>query len=502
MSKSYLKYLFTSRKFALLFIAVMYTLLCAVPFIEGVEGIEAMSFSSSLIIGMAINIVMTFVLPVLLFSFVHKRRSADQMMALPMSRKQLLVTPLLFGFLLTGGCWVFTSLLMYVLFAAGFVSFPLLLGIIGFGLLIIAGMLIINTALYLTANNVFDGIVMIAAYTVVPLLVQVTWILFTATMVAGARFIDGEFARYLSPIFMSMENMTIMVDGLATPSALSELSLVNFLLPLVYVVLACFALVPLFIRRKSERADQLSDGKAAYPLVSMVYLLGLLTMVSFATVANNSLVTTIPYYLLLLLAYVISQFVYRRSISFHAGVFIRYGISLAAGFVVAFAAWTTEGFGLARNYSFGEPGTNLIYNYYIDADATDISKPMSFTSGVVSYASINLEVSIPVNEMDKHQEVQKIMEKKRNEAITAFYERTTEYPTASLSVSNSRYVAGDVNSYGYYQTDNYYNYDCTPFTVSELQEIDKYATVYINLCDEEGDWFDYSLDEYLEMNGE
>ena len=501
MSKSYLKYLFTSRKFALLFLAVMYTLLCAIPFIEGVEGINAMAYTTSLIIGMFINIAMTFVLPVLLFSFVHKRRSADQMMALPMSRKQLLITPLLFGFLLTGGCWTFTSLLMYVLFAAGFVSLPLLLGIIGFGLLIIGGMLIINTALFMTANNVFDGIVMIAAYTFVPLLVQVCWYVFTSNMVAGASFMESTFAEYLSPIFMSMKNLTNMMDGLANASALSEVSLLYFLLPAVYVVAACFALVPLFIRRKSERADQLSDGKAAYPLVATVYLFGLLLMVSFSTIANLSITTTLPFYLLLLLAYVISQFVYRRSISFNAGIFLRYGICLVAGLVVAFGAWSTEGFGMARNYSFGRPGTNLVYNYNIQSELENLEKPVEFYSDVISYASIDFEVTIPVKEMDKHKEIQDILEKKRSEAITAYYDRTTEYPCAGLYVSNSQYFPGDANSFGYYQNENYYNYNCTPFTLPELQEIEKYTTIHVNVCDEEGNWFDYSLDEYLEEYG-
>ena len=497
MNKSYLKYLFSSRKFALLFVAVMYLMLCGVPFLEGADGMNAQLYSSSLAIGMILNVIMVYVLPVLLFSFAHKRRSSDQMMALPMSRKQLLITPLLFGFLLTGGCWVVTSLLLYFIFATGFVNFTLVLSIIGYGLLIILGMLIINTALFLTANNVFDGIVMIAAYTAIPLLVEVGWLVFNATMVAGGDYATISFSGYFSPVYMSMCNIIQMMDALSTANALQELNITYFLVPLVYVIVACVALVPLFLRRKSERADQLSDGKAAYPVIITVYLFVLLTMVSFWTVETQSIAATIPYYLLLLLAYVIAQFVYRRSISFHLNIFIRYAICLAAGLGVAFIGWQTSGFGIARNYNYGEPGSNLAYSYYTLAEEGDLSMPKAFIYDTDTYVEVRFDVKMPVDNLNE--DVMKILEKKRNEAIDDFYARTLpDYP-ANLYINNERYIIEDGS--GFYMNDNYYNYSCRPFTVEELQEIDQYTTVYVGFSDAYGNWTDYTLDEYLNKYG-
>ena len=497
MNKSYLKYLFSSRKFALLFVAVMYLMLCGVPFLEGVEGMNAQLYSSSLAIGMAMNVIMVYVLPVLLFSFVHKRRSADQMMALPMSRKELLITPLTFGFALTGGCWVVSPLLFYVLFGIGFVNFSLVLAIIGVGLLIILGMLIINTALFLTANNVFDGIVMIAAYTAIPLLAELGFLVFSSTMLAGGDYIRESFAGYLSPIYMSMCNIGNMMDGVQWANALEEVRVLYFLVPLAYVAAAGFALVPLFIRRKSERADQLSDGKTAYPLIITVYLFVLLTIVAFWTVETTSIVATIPYYLLLLLAYVIAQFVYRRSISFHLNIFIRYAICLAAGLGVAFIGWQTSGFGIARNYNYGEPGSNLAYSYHTLAEEGDLSMPKAFIYDTDTYVEVRFDVKMPVDNLNE--DVLKILDKKRNEAIDDFYARTLpDYP-AGLYINNERYVIEDGR--GYYMNNNYYNYACKPFTVEELKEIDQYTRVYVGHSDQYGNWTDYTLTEYLERYG-
>lgn len=497
MNKSYLKYLFSSRKFALLFVAVMYLLLCGVPYLEGTQGIEANCYSSSLSIGMALNVIMVYVLPVLLFSFVHKRRSADQMMALPMSRKEQLITPLLFGLILTGGCWVLSALLLYVFFGIGFVNFSLVLAIIGVGLLIILGMLIINTALFMTANNVFDGIVMIAAYTAIPLLAELAILVFSSTMVAGGDYIRESFVGYLSPIYMSMRNVTMMMDGVQNAKSLSELSMSYFLVPLAYVIAACFALVPLFIRRKSERADQLSDGKTAYPLIITVYLFVLLTMVSFWTVETQSFITTIPYYLLLLLAYVIAQFVYRRSISFHLDIFIRYAICLVAGLGVAFIGWQTSGFGIARSYSYGDPDSTLCYSYNTLAEEGDLSMLKAFIYDDDTYVQVRFDVRMPVDDLDE--ELMKILETKRSEAIDDFYARTLpDYP-ANFYVNNERYITDDGR--GYYMNDNYYNYACKPFTVEELKEIEKYTNVYVGYSDPYGNWTDYTLDEYLERYG-
>lgn len=497
MSKSYLKYQFTSRKFALLFVAVMYLLLCGVPFLEGAEGMNAQLYSSSLAIGMALNVIMVYILPVLLFSFVHKRRSSDQMMALPMSRKQLLATPLLFGFLLTGGCWIVTSLLLYFIFAAGFVNFTLVLAIIGVGLLIISGMLIINTALFLTANNVFDGIVMIAAYTAIPLLAELCYLVFSSTMLAGSDYIRETFTVYLSPVYMGMRNIITMMAGLTYPNILRELNAAYFLVPLVYVAIACFALVPLFIRRKNERADQLSDGKAAYPVIITVYLFVLLTMVSFWTVETQSFVTTIPYYLLLLLAYVIAQFVYRRSISFHPRIFIRYALCVAAGLAAAFIGWQTYGFGIARNYNYGDPDTDIVYSYNVTAEEGDISSTNLFFEDNDPYVVVNFSLRMPADNLNE--DVMEILEKKRNEAIDDFYARTLPDYSANLYINNERYIIEE--GHGHYMNDNYYNYSCRPFTIEELQEIDQYTMVYVGHSDAYGNWVDYTLDEYLNKYG-
>lgn len=108
MNMNYFKYLFRSRRIPLIFIAVIYAGICT--------AVSSTSNNNGLIIGMETNIVialiLTFIVPPILFRSLHSRRSSDQLLALPMSRKELLVTSLTAGVAYISLCWVITGLLV------------------------------------------------------------------------------------------------------------------------------------------------------------------------------------------------------------------------------------------------------------------------------------------------------------------------------------------------------------------------------------------------------
>lgn len=478
MNMNYFKYLFRSRRIPLIFIAVIYAGICTAG--------SSTSNNNGLIIGMEANIVialiLTFIVPPILFRSLHSRRSSDQLLALPMSRKELLVTSLTAGVAYISLCWVITGLLVY--FAPSTVhtiSFARLLQGLGYGIFVITEMLIINTLLFFLANNLFDGVVVMLAYTVFPLLVNGVIFAFTNTMIAGSPSMDGLAAagRYISPVILGFENVISFFDKNPTTFFM------NFLIPLVITVGCMFGLKKHFLERPSERAEQLSGGTMAYPMLIRLYAACSLQMLAFEAVSSHNFF--LVGYLSILLAYVIATFVYRRAITFHINVILRYAVSVVITLGIAFTAWQTHGFGAAENYTLGEKGY-LVYSYYAYVNGDDIDG-IDPDAGE-EFADLSFNLNIPIDQIQDYQEVLDIVEDYRKDAIRDFYDVDEDYGViANLNVYNETKLISATEN-------NFYNYHTRPMSVEALKNIAKYTKVVINIY-EDDTYQEYTLDEYL-----
>ncbi|MBR4421463.1 MAG: hypothetical protein IKS69_02915, partial [Erysipelotrichaceae bacterium] len=199
-SKEYFLYLLKSRKYLLLLI-VLVTLL-------NVIGNSRTDWT--LIIQTLITIVLCFAIPMDVFYHVHDKKAVDTYFSLPVSRKALLGTGI-----------VFSVLIVCFTLACGIVPYSLkhelnMALLLAETLPICTAVILYNTTLYLIGNNLVDGVVMMGAYTFMPL--AIVWIvnIFVYSYVAGVNSIELYPLRFLSPIYLGF--YLFDADGKDLPS--------------------------------------------------------------------------------------------------------------------------------------------------------------------------------------------------------------------------------------------------------------------------------------------
>lgn len=486
MNKKYFTYLLKNYRVAILFFAVLFFGISATPFIAVEESSSA--YNAALGIMTALTIGMVFVLPVILFAFVHRRRSADLFLALPVSREEQLITNLLFAFLSIFGIFFVSSLVLWIP-AASSVAFTKVLAVNANAALVIASLLLIHSAWYLIANNVFDGIVMIASWSFLPVLIYAVLAEFADTMVAGqnmANMINPSI--WLSPLAMSVRNLIAFSE-----SSEWNVSVFYNILIAVWGVIGAAGTYFHFVKRKSERAEQLSDDPLAYPLIINFYALCILIMMACSFVSDRSF-DLLTIYLLLLFVYVVAQFVYRRKIRITPKILITFGALSLISLIFAFTAFKTHGFGQAERYTVGSD-SHIRITYYAVVDHDDLEKAYRYHDDYSDEEMLDLNVTalLPVKDYMELPALRDLFEAHRQDGIDFFYSENRNQPE-NLSLSFQE-IIGDtatVNSY-YYKLSK-------PFTLDELKKIEQIPFAEINIYDPyEGE--SYSLTQWLARKG-
>ncbi len=496
MNKNYLKYLFRERKIALIFFLIVYAGICLTCFISYDKEYAVSSYLTSVRAGIIMSSMLAFALPVLQLSYVHRRRSVDQYFALPVSRKSQLVTEIAFMTAVCTGYLLVTSLITYVIFAAHAVLFSVLLKILAVSCLFLLELILVNSFFYLLANNIFDGIVVIGAYTCLPLLLYLVIGAVVDTLIVGYTSAAGldKFAWYLSPLVMGAKNTINAVDQ-------TSLDTGYLIAGIVWALLACAGLKYQFIDRKTERAEQLSDEFFAYRFIIHVYLAGILLCMGCA-LWEEGLKTMVIYYLLLFVVYVIAHFVYKRKIELKASYIAVYLAAALAAAGITAAGWKTRGFGMADRYELFTD-KYLIYNYNADAFSDDLGKNIVMSENGYDWesaVSVSFELTVSEDEKEKYAEPVGIMEKLRKQAIDDTYkmygtpEDNRYLYNGWLSAMNAHNIHSNTDPWT-----NQFSYNVRSLlSEEELKLLSEYTdvTVYVNETGEE-----YELPEYLEKRG-
>ena len=156
-SREYFKYLFNSKKYLLLFIFLISLLMV----------IAGANLEFAFLLQFVFSLLLSFVMPVLVFDHVHDKKAVDTYFSLPLSRKKMLYTGLVFCFAI-----VYPVLMMAVIAYGIKLKLGLMIIALAFELAIgTLAIILFNTTLYLIGNNLVDGIVMMGAYTFLPLAV-------------------------------------------------------------------------------------------------------------------------------------------------------------------------------------------------------------------------------------------------------------------------------------------------------------------------------------------
>lgn len=202
INKNYLSYLFRSRKVFLIFYYILFLALSLASFLMDTPGRDNLSsVYNSLFIATLGSCLLALGLPLLQFSFAHKRKSADIYFALPMKRKEQLFTNLLFIWLASYLFYLMNAALSMALYnnfvPIGSEKVLLLLLVPVFALLLLT---ICSSAWFLVANNIFDGFVMVAAYSFMPLFLSILLGIFFDSYVAGSPLAMVSVVTFVSPI--------------------------------------------------------------------------------------------------------------------------------------------------------------------------------------------------------------------------------------------------------------------------------------------------------------
>ena len=485
MNKNYLNYLIKNRKVLILFFLAVYLCVCLTWNLSAAgTAAPGYGYYSAAKAAIAISIVLCYALPVLLFSYVHQRSSADLYFALPVSRKEQRITTLVFAFKISFGYFLITMIAAWLLFGIGIVPAGRVLECICFAAFLIITLLSFNTMLYLFANNLLDGIVTMAAYTMFPVVGSMAESIIVSNIVAGGTpaVKDGIFV-FLSPVLMLIRNFaaTVSMNGWL----FQQFNIPYLILSAAYLVLSWLVVRKHFDERQSERAGQISDHPLTYPTIINLYaVIFLLVFGSYLVIEPGP--ELIVMYIFLLVCYVAGSFLYRRKLKVDAKMIGTYVLEAVLCAGLMFIGWKTQGFGAARAYSLTE-SRQIVYQYNMQAERENLGQ----STAADQNAYVMFSIAADTDGNSGAEEFKNLMENYRSRAIDEFYEGQKDgVMTGSFQV----YMTNDNGSH--YENSYFYN-PSVPFTEEELKQISKYGDVEVYVYDENFEEETYLLDDYL-----
>lgn len=498
INKNYFKYLFKSKIIAWVFFGIMFIAISMSSFLT--PGNEAADcFRVTTITSLVLSIIMSFALPVFLFSFVHRKRSCDMYFSLPIDRKELLITTITFSFVLIFSYYTISSLfaLLFtmrsttIFFSSLFASYAMMaLGILA--------LLIINSCIYLFANNIFDGIVMLAAYSAIFVAISLTAEIISDLLLIPFMLSSFEEGIFFSPIAIVAVNFTSISQNIvqSIDDAMSFVPNVSYLqitALVIYTCIACFLLKKNFVERKTERAEQVSNTFFSYPFIINFYLLVSLVNLGFSIIKSNMIDSFILLYILLFCIYLISIFVYKRKIKFYWKNILYFVSAALITFGCGKFIFMNHAFSLPYQYPLNA-GEKI--NYYINEYNLhkDLSSTVSSTDEDTNYSiRLSIDINIPTDQLETEQYKQavSILEAHRKQAIDLWFS-TSE---SNFDRGANIYISNEIHNKNLtscsYQTKDV-------FTIEELKQLAKIGTIELEYYDYETDNFqNYTLDEYL-----
>ena len=358
----------------------------------------------------------------------------------------------------------------------------------------ILALLIINSCIYLFANNIFDGIVMLAAYSAIFVAISLTAETISDLLLIPFMLSSFEEGILFSPVAIVAVNFTSIShcivqaidDGMSFVPSVSYLQITVLV---IYTCIACFLLKKNFVERKTERAEQVSNTFFSYPFIINFYLLVSLVNLGFSIIKSNMIDSFILLYILLFCIYLISIFVYKRKIKFYWKNILYFVSAALITFGCGKFIFMNHAFSLPYQYPLNA-GEKI--NYYINEN--NLNKDLSSKDLEANYSvNLSINIDIPTDQLDteKYKQTLSILEAYRKQAIDLWFTTSQSYydKGADLYISNA-IQNKDVASCSYQTKD--------VFTIEELKQLAKVGTIELEYYDYETDNYQtYTLDEYL-----
>ena len=472
-SLDYFKYLIKSNKYLLLLIG----------FISLLTVVGTREVKVSLYLQFFISLGLCFILPITIFYHVHDKKAVDTYFSIPVSRKKILFTGLLFCFLVA-----YISLLIPII-ADGIRESTLMqmFMLMVVMVLVMITLIVFNTMIYLIANNIVDGVIILAAYTCLPLFAYfVIYNYINAYVAGGIGGFDISFVNYTSILAMAFK----LLNGIIEKTQVDFLSIG---LLFIILIVSFILLRKEYVERQVERAGTRSDNFFGYPLIINLYVFICLAILATGYNFRNSNIKDFVsenfiFYLLLFAVYVVAHFIYRRKFYLNYKLAIFYLLAIMTTLLFASMFKNSRGFGLADKYilsnknfysvSMSNCGTNSDI-FELIRKKGDMTDP--------DYIYVAVQIGDEKHRMSLQDETVQMMEEYRKMAIESFYEPSAEY---------NYDVSFHVDSKDGNNIDRYYSYFLDErLSVTELTELLKDPLVKVFVYTEQHQYM-------LEKNGE
>ena len=477
MNKNYFKWLIKSRRISILFFLLISVAFQLIPITGYDPQRPDETFITCASVGNVLSVLLSAAVPVLLFSYIHRKSSVDMFLSLPVSRKEQLLTNILFTWLMAYGSFFLGTTIVWV--TKTFQAIPLRAWAFlqlyeAYSLLVL---ILVNTAIFVLANSIFDGIIMIGAYSVLPGIVGISVLIFMESMIAGRnlppRSFVSDIAVMLSPAGMLSANL----ECILYPDYIqfTGFSRTYVILQFLYGMIATALLRHHFIKRKAERAGQISDDILSYPFIINIYLILILLDMAW-TVVSGDWDGMGFFYLLLFFIYIVASFVYKRSLRITWRPIAFFAFAAVASLCFAKAGWVTEGFGLSKLpfELFNERYLCYSYDAYVSLD--DLGTMLKSGENIDRHeAKVEFTVTIPEEEKDRYGVIIEKLEDYRRQSISRFYSK--DYTDHSGYVTFRIYNKRNIDEGREYEQ---YDYDgAYPLSEDELREISRFCEVTV-----------------------
>lgn len=504
INKKYLRFLFHRFRIALLFFLLLYLFLLFLT-VRTDSQYDLYTSASEIFsyyawVPVDVSIACTYLLPLFLFSYVHRLKSVDVYFALPFSRTQQLWTTVFFAFLVSA-CFFFLGTIMIF----GMLNPPFSwLVIVEECLMALFGLLVLvclNSSLYLLANNVADGVIMVLFYTLLPLFLNLVVNTFCSDMVIfnGSNEILSldRTGKYLTPVYMAAANTIALVDFRSDHLSFHW----SYLVSLAVFLGVCLRVLKVqYVDRKTERAEHVSDGFFAYPFLIGCYTVLVLMLCSLSLLnTSEGDIFPLTYFVIVFGIYTVAQFIYRRKITFRLKPNLFFAISLILSVILCVSGFRTHLFGIGDKMPQIKADT-VQYSYEAYVSPDDLGEPGTYMTDGQQLALVSFD--LPVQKDSSEEYLLPLLEQYYQKNAQAYYDRadqTYSYGMFFKATGVSRKVTENGSSASSYSDTQ--NWSFTPYyamSVEDLKTVSQYTTVKVYPDEQSSEY--YTLDQYLQMN--
>ena len=463
LNKNYFKYLLKSKKY---FVVIIFV----IEFVLTIGSIGSYrtynSFNDQALILYIASAVVAFVLPLVTFSYVHNKKAVDSYFSLGISRKEMLITNIIFCLAISFLSYFFSLLVFIIglLIKGTSTELAFLLSTIPVALINYLALIVFNSFIYLLANSVFDGIVILAAYSFLPLAFYIIASCFQSTFIIGVDIVTNYICKYLvylSPLFMTffspyaLKNLFVKEVGTYYFDVnFWTMSVVNAL----YLIIFAYLLYKVYIDRDVERSGDYSNSFFAYPFIIGIYTALSLLFIACCLNSYWSFYEIILLYVLIFVLYIAANFIYKRKFSLPKFQTIMFVLGIVLSLIFNTICLKTNGFGLSNLYKFDYDLMSYDYYAYFDSNAKEFC---TFLRGLINDEDmLNNGGNINIVVESKNKEVVDILEKYREKAIYNFY-NVDDDEYIYYSSLTATYGKNDISSY----------YNANLMSVDDMQRI-------------------------------